>query len=219
MIISIDGPGGSGKSTVARMLARRLGYLYVNTGAMYRAMALKVLRQGVAADDDETIVKLSRETDVTIRRRPDGGTDVFLDGENVTERVRDVDVTEAVSRVSSIPSVRRWLVEKQRAAAETDNVVCEGRDIGTVVFPSADYKFYLTASLEERANRRLGEFGDRGIERSVDDVMAELEERDRMDSTREMSPLRKAGDAVEIDSTNMSPEEVVEEILRRAGIS
>ena len=219
VVIAIDGPGASGKSTVAQMLARGLGYLYVNTGAMYRAMALKVLERGITVDDVPGIVNLTRETDVTIQRRLDGGTDVFLDGKDVTDRVREIDVTNAVSPVSKIPEVRNWLVEKQRKAAELDNVVCEGRDIGTVVFSSAEYKFFLTATLEERAKRRLGEFAARGVEVSVEKVTKELQERDLKDSTREMSPLKKADDAIEIDTTNMNPEQVVEAIMKRIGES
>ncbi len=214
MVIAIDGPGASGKSTVARMLAERLGCLYVNTGAMYRAMALKVLRNRIRVNDASRIVDLTRKTDVTIRRRPNGGTSVFLDGEDVTDRVREIDVTNAVSPVAGIAEVRTWLVEKQRKAAETDNVVCEGRDIGTVVFPSADYKFFVTATLEERAKRRLGEFTQRGIEISMDNVIEELRKRDLKDSTRDISPLKKAEDALEVDTTHMHPEQVVERILK-----
>jgi cytidylate kinase len=217
VVIAIDGPGASGKSTVAQMLARKLGYLYVNTGAMYRAMALKVLRNGISVDDASRIAELTRNTDVTIRRRPDGGTSVFLDGEDVTDRVREMDVTNAVSPVSRVPEVRTWLVEKQRRAARTDNVVCEGRDIGTVVFPSADHKFYVNATLEERAKRRLGEFMQRGVQVNMDDVIRELRERDLKDSTRDISPLRKAQDAVEVDTTHMSPEQVVGKILNLIG--
>jgi cytidylate kinase len=216
-IIAIDGPGGSGKSTVAQMLARQLGYLYVNTGAMYRAMTLKVLRKSIPVDDEKAVSELTSETDVRIKRNSDGSTDVFLDDEKVTARVRQRDVAGAVSPVSRIPAVRHWLVEKQRKAAEADNVVCEGRDIGTVVFPSADFKFFLTASFEERAKRRLGEYAKSGSKISIQDVMEELRERDRIDSTRKMSPLRKAADAIEIDSTSMSPEQVVQEMLNRMG--
>jgi CMP/dCMP kinase len=214
IVIAIDGPSGSGKSTVAQMLAQRMGYLYVNTGAMYRALTLKALRKKIPVEDSQAVANLTHETDVTIKRKNDGA-DVFLDGENVTNRVREPDVANAVSPVSRIPAVRHWLVEKQRKAAETDNVVCEGRDIGTVVFQSAEFKFFLTASFEERARRRLGEYNKSGVKISIQDVMKELKERDRIDSTREMSPLRKADDAIEIDSTNMSPEQVVNEIQER----
>ena len=217
IVIAIDGPGGSGKSTVAQMLANRLGYLYVNTGAMYRAMALKVLQKKVSPTDEKGVEALTRETDVTIQRTKNGGTDVFLDSKNVTARVRKPDVANAVSQVSRIPAVRYWLVEKQRKAAETDNIVCEGRDIGTVVFPFADFKFFLTASFDERVQRRIGEYEKSGIDISKSQVIKELRERDNIDSTREMSPLRKADDAIEIDSTDMTPEQVVQKILSIIG--
>jgi CMP/dCMP kinase len=213
-VIAIDGPGGSGKSTVAQILAKRLGYLYVNTGAMYRAMTLKVLGQGISPDDEHAISNLTIETDVSIKRNSDGTVEVFLDGKNVTARVREPDIAGAVSPVSRIPIVRHWLVEKQREAAESDNVVCEGRDIGTVVFPLADFKFFLTASFDERARRRLGEYERSGAKISISEVMKELKERDRIDSTRKMSPLRKADDAIEIDSTDMNPQQVVDEMLK-----
>lgn len=217
IVIAIDGPGGSGKSTVAQMLAHRLGYLYVNTGAMYRAMALKALQKKVSPKDEKGIEALTRETDVTIQRTTDGGTEVFLDGKNVTALVRKPDVAGIVSQVSRIPAVRHWLVEKQRKAAETDDVVCEGRDIGTVVFPFADFKFFLTASFDERVQRRIGEYEKSGINISKNQVIKELKERDKIDSTREMSPLRKADDAIEIDSTDMTPEQVVQKILSVIG--
>lgn len=219
IVIAIDGPGGSGKSTVAQMIAKRLGYLYVNTGAMYRAMALKVLQKKVSPTDEKGIETLTRETDVTIQRTKNGGTDVFLDGKNVTARVRKPDIANAVSQVSRIPAVRHWLVEKQRKSAETDNIVCEGRDIGTVVFPLADFKFFLTASFEERVQRRMGEYEKSGIHISKNQVIKELRERDNIDSTREISPLRKADDAIEIDSTDMTPEQVVQKILNVIGDS
>lgn len=217
IIIAIDGPGGSGKSTVAQMLAQSLGYLYVNTGAMYRAMALKVLQKKVSPEDEKAVEELTAETDVKIQRTEKGGIDVFLDGKNVTARVRKPDVANSVSPVSRIPAVRHWLVEKQRNAAETDNIVCEGRDIGTVVFPHAGHKFFLTASFQERARRRLGEYEKSDIKVSISEVIKELKERDRIDSTREMSPLRKAEDAIEIDSTNMTPEQVVNKMLKIIG--
>ncbi len=204
MIITIDGPAGTGKSTTAKTLADRLGFEVLDTGAMYRAVALAVIRHRVEPDDEAAIQPLLRETRVQVQ-----GPKVWLNDEDVTELIRDPEVSQAASRVASLPVVRRFLMELQRSAAKGRNIIAEGRDQGTVVFPEAQVKFFLTADPAERAERRRRELAARGVCRSIDDVLAEQNERDRRDSSRDMAPLVPAPDAILIDTTNRSIEEVV----------
>jgi len=214
LVIAIDGPAASGKSTTAKLVAERLAYLHVDTGAMYRAITLKVLRSGVAPDDRVSIARLLETTRVELRHEGQALT-VRLDGEDVTEKIRSVDVTRAVSLVSSLREVRAAMVREQRALARNGGIVLEGRDIGTVVFPDADCKFFLIAGIEARAKRRLKELHESGIEADLGALMKEIAERDRRDSTREESPLRKAPDAIEIDTSTMSIEQQVEAVVQR----
>ncbi len=197
IVVAIDGPAGSGKSTVAKLAAKRLGYLYVDTGAMYRAVALKALRLGVDIHDEVAMSHLAQTTDITLRQQPDGGVQVLLDGEDVTEAIRTPEVSEAL-------------------LAEQGGVVMEGRDVQTVVAPDAEVKIFLTASLEERAKRRWLELQQKGIEIAYEQVLQELRERDERDSTRSVAPLRKAPDAIEIDTTGMTIDEVVDKIVELA---
>ncbi len=215
MVITIDGPAGSGKSTVARALAKRLGFHYVDTGAFYRAFTCKAMKVGADLEDEAGLCRLVKETNIEI---VDGqeGVRVLVDGEDVTREIRDPGVTERVHFIASLAKVREPVVALQRAAAAGGaNVVAEGRDTGTVVFPNADRKFYLDAQPEERARRRYAELrpGNKGI--SYERMLEDLKQRDQRDSTREASPLRSGPDFISLDTTGLSVEEVVERLLKK----
>jgi len=212
-VVAIDGPAASGKSTTARMVARRLGYLWVDTGAMYRALALKALREGIRPDDRERLKETVDRTDVYLEER-DGGLRVFLDGEDVTEAIRSPEVTRAVSWVCTFPFVRQAMMRLQREMACGGGVVMEGRDIGTVVVPDAEVKVFLDADIKERARRRWKELGERGVNVSLEEVERELAERDRKDAEREHAPLRRAPDAIVVDTTDLSIDEQVDRIVQ-----
>lgn len=214
MIIAIDGPSGSGKSTLGRLLARALKLLYIDTGSMYRAVALAVIEARVNPNDTEAVTKLANEIEIDLEGDPDS-LSVLLDGREVTEQIRTESVTEMSSIVSVIPGVRRAMVERQRAMGRR-GAVLNGRDIGTVVFPDADVKFFLTAGPEERAERRYKE--DQMTSSSsatLAETLADMIERDRRDSTRADSPLKVADDAIVIDSTGKSIEEVFAEMMKK----
>lgn len=212
LVIAVDGPAGAGKSTVARRVAAALNYLYIDTGAMYRAIALAVLEEGVGPDDGAAVERLARGLDVELVPSA-AGNRVLLEGRDVTERIRAPEVSAAVSQVAALPGVRRRMVQLQRRLAAGGGVVMDGRDIGTVVFPDADVKVFLTASAEERARRRWLELRAAGHAPSLDDIRVNIESRDRLDSTRDVAPLRKAEDAVEIDTTDKTVDEVVDQVL------
>ncbi len=203
LIITIDGPSGTGKSTAARLLARRLGYLYLDTGAMYRAVALKALRKEVNLTDSKTLAKLAERCRVTFRKSPSGRMRVFLDGKDVTVAIRKPKVSEAASRAALVPGVRRALVRQQRALGRRGGIVAEGRDTGTVVFPRAGLKFYLTAALTERAKRRHRELCRAGISVRFPEVLRQVRKRDRRDRSRSASPLKPARGAVRVDNTSL----------------
>jgi len=205
MIIAIDGPSGSGKSSTAKQIANLLGFVYLDTGAMYRAVSVGVLRSGIDPFDNKAVAAAVKNMSV----RFEGGR-VFLDGRDVTLAIREDAANKAVTPVSANPEVRSLLVEKQRAYAADHDVVMEGRDIGTVVFPDADYKFYLVADLDIRASRRLKESPDH---LSLEEVKADLRRRDEHDAARTHSPLRKADDAIEIDTTTLTFDEQIKKIL------
>jgi CMP/dCMP kinase len=211
MIVAIDGPAASGKSTVARALARRLAMGYLDTGAMYRSVAWLALREGVSVEDEDGLVELARAHPVTFEVREDAAFPaVIVDGRDVTLAIRTPEVDTAVSPVSRMPHVRRLMVDEQREVASDGDWVVEGRDIGTVVFPGAAVKVFITATAEERARRRAADERAAGLMPSVDDTQARIEARDRYDSTRQASPLVAADDARLIDTTAMSVEEVVD---------
>jgi CMP/dCMP kinase len=207
LVIAIDGPVGSGKSTVARQVARLLDYVYVDTGAMYRSVALKAMRRCIPLDSSEQMETLAGATKIEMRAR-NGEQSILLDGEDVSEAVRAGPVAEAASKIAVLPGVRRVLVDIQRQMGADGGVVMEGRDIGSVVFPNASLKIFLTASVEVRARRRWQEHLRSGDEISFQDMIEIVKERDRRDSGRETSPLIRAADAVMIDSSAMESEEV-----------
>jgi cytidylate kinase len=213
--IAIDGPAASGKSTTAKLVAHKLGYLHIDTGAMYRAITLKALDEKIDLSDKNKIVRLARTS--TIRLEVENcTTKVFLEGIEVTKRIRTQLVSRSVSTVSSYEGVREVMVQEQQKMAASGGVVLEGRDIGTVVLPKAELKIFMVASVEERARRRKGELTLVGIEANQDDLIKEIEMRDQKDSTRAVSPLRKAPDAIELDTSHLTIEEQVDFILERA---
>ena len=216
LVIAIDGPVGAGKSTVAKLVARKLGYLYVDTGAMYRAIALKALKLGMDINDPVAMAMLAEASDIQLQQQEDGSVRIFLDGEDVTEAIRTLEVSEASSIVSAHEGVRKVLAERQKAMAKLGGVVIEGRDIQTVIAPDAEVKIFLTASLEERARRRWLELQQKGISVSYEEVLQEVKERDERDRTRAIAPLKKAPDAIEIDTTQMTPKEVADKIIELA---
>ncbi len=215
LVIAIDGPVGSGKSTVARRAAQLLDYIYVDTGAMYRAVALKALRHGLPFDAAENLIALAEKTQIDLQAE-NGRQRVLLDGEDVTEAIRAPEVSQASSKVAVIAGVRKVLVAEQRRAGRQGGVVMEGRDIGSVVFPDAELKIYLTASSEVRAQRRWREHEQKGDAISLERTLEEVRERDRRDRERTASPLVRAADAVLVDSTAMEAEEVARLIVMLA---
>ncbi|WP_058990315.1 (d)CMP kinase [Anaerococcus rubeinfantis] len=205
-IIALDGPSGSGKSTIANILAKKLKISYLNTGSMYRALTLYFLENGIE-NEDQIDLNLLKNIKIDIN-----GDRVFLNGKDVSEEIRNKIVTENVSWVSSIPLVRKYLVDLQRKISENKSIILDGRDIGTVVFPNAKYKFFLVASSEIRAKRR---YEQNEIDKSLEEIQKDIEKRDYIDSHREISPLKKADDAIEIDSSNLTIDETIDEILEK----
>ncbi len=213
LIIAIDGPAGSGKSTTARLVAKRLDYTYLDTGAFYRALTLKVLDAGMAPEDTGAILQLAETTQIELQPHEDKNR-IWLDGREVTKMIREPRVTNAVAPVAANPQVRAIMVEKQRTIGRNGGVVMEGRDIGTVVFPDADLKIFMQASLEARARRRQEELAAMGITRDFATLKAEIAERDEKDTSRKHAPLLRAADAVLLDTTQMTIDQQVDFIVR-----
>ena len=212
-VVAIDGPAGAGKSTTARLVAERLGFLYLDTGAMYRALTWKALATGMALEDGEALTRLAESFRLDVRQTSSGGS-FQVDGVDVTARIRSPEISRAVPEVARVPGVRHALVELQRRIGTQGPIVAEGRDIGTVVFPAAQVKVFLEATLEERARRRREELLAKGLEQPLEELVEEIRARDAIDSEREASPLVKAADAFVLDTTGLSVEAQVEEVLR-----
>ena len=211
-IIAIDGPSGSGKSTAARDLAKALGFLYIDTGAMYRAATWRAMHDGVALDDEVALVRLTEAIDIRLAAR-DGALHVFVDDADVTENIRSEEVSRQVHHIAASAECRRQIVRRQREMAAAGGVVAEGRDIGTVVAPDAELKFFLIADIKERALRRQAQLAEAGEHAMLEDVLRDLELRDKRDTERDASPLRKAGDAVVVDTTGNTIGQTLEELL------
>jgi len=217
MIIAIDGPAGAGKSTVAKSIAQKLGFLYIDTGAMYRALTLKALETKVDIKDIEAIIDLAKNSRIDLLNEGTGSLKVFLDARDVTKKIREASITKFVSDIAKIKGVREVMLELQRKLGKQRDSVLDGRDIGTVVFPDAENKFYIDASFKERVQRRFKELIGLGQNVTSNDVKADLHNRDTIDSTRKFAPLKKADDAIYVDTTDMTIEEVVQTILEHIG--
>ena len=209
--IAIDGPAGAGKSTIAKLVAKEKGYIYVDTGAMYRGLAIHFLKKGIQPEEKEKIIDACKDAEVSIGYE-DGAQQIYLTGENITSMLREEAVGNMASISSAVPEVRAKLLDLQRNLAKEKDVVMDGRDIGTHVLPNADVKIYLTASVECRANRRFKELTEKGIACNYDEIAQDIQERDTRDMNREIAPLKKADDAVLVDSSDMTIEEVVKAI-------
>ena len=208
-VVAIDGPAGAGKGTITKEVAQKLNLVNVDTGATFRCVALNMIKENVGLDEEEKIEKILEK--INIEMKSNG--EIFLNGENVTKKIRENDVNNFVSPVSTIQIVRNKLLEIQRKIAEGKDVIMEGRDIGTTVFPNADVKIYLDATPEERAKRRMLQNKEKGIETSYEEVLENIKDRDKRDSTRKVSPLKKAEDAIYIDSSDMTIDEVVNKVI------
>ena len=207
--IAIDGPSGAGKSTIAKAVAKKLGIDYIDIGAMYRAIGYKMREEGVSPDDGEALTRLLESTDIDFVNG-----DIILDGTVVNDKIRTSDISQRASECSALPEVREKLVQLQRSMGEKKSVIMDGRDIATNVLKDAQYKFFLTASAEERADRRYKELVEKGERISYDEVLEDIKKRDHNDMTRKLNPLRKADDALEVDSTGLSVGEVIDKILK-----
>ena len=211
-IIAIDGPAGSGKSTVARLIAKRLDLLYIDTGAMYRALTLKAMEKGLDLHDKGGLIEMASQTDVALKQKGNK-LSVLLDGKEVSDKIRTPELTNNVKFIARVGGVRKHMVILQRRMAEKDGAVLEGRDIGTVVFPHADFKFYLDADFKERVSRRYKELVEAGADITEEAIEEDVRTRDKSDQSRKVAPLKMAEDAVPVDTTNTTIEEVVEKIV------
>ena len=210
--VAIDGPAGAGKSTIAKLVAKEKGYIYVDTGAMYRGLAIHFLDKGIQPQETEKVIEACKDAEVTIAYE-DAVQHVYLNGKDISSRLRNEEVGNMASVTSAIPEVRKKLLELQQNLAKTQNVIMDGRDIGTCVLPHADVKVYLTASVETRAKRRYHELQEKGEDCNLEEIAHDIEERDHRDMTREIAPLKQAEDAVLVDSSDMTIDEVVKTIV------
>lgn len=213
-IIAIDGPAGAGKSTIAKMLAEKLDYVYIDSGAMYRSITWKALRAGFALTDSTKLVALTKKTKLYFKKNSHQ-MKLFMDGKSVTKAIRTPRVTANICYIADHPQIRQIMVKLQQKIGQDGGVVMEGRDIGTKVFPQADFKFYLDASAQERARRRYREFTARGIKVDLEEILKDIRIRDHKDQTRKVSPLKKARGSIVIDSSRLTPEQVVNAMMRR----
>lgn len=215
LVIAIDGPAGAGKSTISKLIAKNLGINYIDTGAMYRAITYKCLEAGIDIADIQSVIDICQSTDVDFVDNC-----IYLDGTCLNDEIRSLEVSSNVSNVAKIPQVREFLLKKQREIGKRSDVILDGRDVGTHIFPDTRYKFFLNASAEERGRRRYQELIDKGQDLVLADIVEDIKKRDYIDSTREVAPLVKADDAIEVDSTSMSIQEVVKyitDMVRRIG--
>ncbi len=210
LVIAIDGPAGAGKSTISKKISEKLGINYIDTGAMYRAITYKCLKEKIDTLDEENVIKICENAQVDFK-----DNQIYLDGKCVNDEIRQQDVSANVSNVAKIARVREIMAKKQREIGLRSDVILDGRDIGTCIFPDSKYKFYLNASAEERGKRRYLELKEKGLDVVLDDIIKDIEKRDHIDSTRKVAPLSKAKDAIEIDSTNMTIDQVVEYVIEK----
>lgn len=210
LVIAVDGPAGAGKSTIAKIIANKLNINYIDTGAMYRAITYKCLKNNVNVENSEEVVELAKSTEIDFK-----DNNIYLDKKIVNDEIRTVDVSNNVSKVSKIKEVRKLLVDVQRNIGSKSSVILDGRDIGSVVFPNADYKFYLIATPEERGCRRFKEMKNKGYDVNLDEIIKDIVDRDKMDMNRKFAPLVKAKDALEIDTTGKTIDDVVDEVVSK----
>lgn len=210
MIIAVDGPAGAGKSTISKLIAKKLNINYIDTGAMYRAVTYKCLSEGVDVKNEEAVIEVAKRTDIDFR-----DNNIYLDSKVVNEEIRTREVSANVSDVAKIKEVRYLMVDVQREIGTRNDVILDGRDIGSYVFPNADYKFFLVATPEERGRRRYKELCEKGFEGTLEEIIKDIEKRDEIDSNRELAPLKKADDAIEIDTTGLGIDEVVETVVSK----
>lgn len=210
MIIAVDGPAGAGKSTISKLIAKKLNINYIDTGAMYRAVTYKCLSEGVDVKNEAAVIEVAKRTDIDFR-----DNNIYLDSKVVNEEIRTIEVSGNVSDVAKIKEVRYLMVDVQREIGTRNDVILDGRDIGSYVFPNADYKFFLVATPEERGRRRYKELCEKGFEGTLEEIIKDIEKRDEIDSNREFAPLKKADDAIEIDTTGLGIDEVVETVVSK----
>lgn len=210
MIIAVDGPAGAGKSTISKLIAKKLNINYIDTGAMYRAVTYKCLSEGVDVKNEEAVIEVAKRTDIDFR-----DNNIYLDSKVVNEEIRTREVSANVSDVAKIKEVRYLMVDVQREIGTRNDVILDGRDIGSYVFQNADYKFFLVATPEERGRRRYKELCEKGFEGTLEEIIKDIEKRDEIDSNREFAPLKKADDAIEIDTTGLGIDEVVEAVVSK----